>query len=205
MQGHFFFIQGCSLSSRLGDKSAQPCAALEFLSTYLTVIQHAELLDDPLLQDKSFPQLFPVVLHGHFALLLLDRVFPIDGSGPHAAHSGRTLEENAAAGGGQRGTGFGAGGRHSEMCRSVIKEMCGWKGRTAVPSGDCVLHGRRENGEELLNSCYLKRSAGDRREGGANTARSERLSNQNIKVGDCNLTGHPAVGKIADKCVKMYH
>lgn len=74
-----------------------------------------------------------------------------------------------------------------------------------MPSVDCVLHGRRENGEELLNSCYLKRSAGDRQEGGANTARSKRLLNQNIKVGDCNQTGHPAVGKIAKKCVKMCH
>lgn len=41
--------------------------------------------------------------------------------------------------------------------------------------GTAVLRGGRENGEELLNSCYLKRSAGDSREGGANTARNKHL------------------------------
>lgn len=40
---------------------------------------------------------------------------------------------------------------------------------------DWVLHGAQESGEELLNSCYLKHSAGDRRGGGAYTARSEHL------------------------------
>lgn len=40
---------------------------------------------------------------------------------------------------------------------------------------DWVLLGTLENGEALLNSCYLKRSAGDRREGGAYAARNEHL------------------------------
>lgn len=84
------------------------------LHSHLTVIQLAELLDDPLLQHQSFPQLLSVVLHRHFALFLLHRIVPgADGAGgPHTAHTGRRLEENAAAGGGQRGTGLGAGGRH---------------------------------------------------------------------------------------------
>lgn len=82
--------------------------------SHLAVIQLAELLDDPLLQDQSLPQLLPVVLDGHFALFPLDRVVPGgDGAGPlHAANSGRTLEEDAAADGWQRGAGLGAGGRH---------------------------------------------------------------------------------------------
>ena len=81
--------------------------------THLTVIQLAELLDDPLLQDESFPQLFPVVLDRHFALFLLHRVVAGDGSGANAAdNSGRALEEDAAGGAGQRGASLGAGGRH---------------------------------------------------------------------------------------------
>lgn len=83
------------------------------ISTHLAVVQLAQLLDDPLLQHQPLPQLFPVILHSHFALLLLDRVLPGgDGSGPHATHPGRSLEEDAAAGGRQRGAGLGAGGRH---------------------------------------------------------------------------------------------
>lgn len=45
-----------------------------------------------------------------------------------------------------------------------------------------MLHGTRESGEELLNSCYLKRSAGDRREGGAYTARNEHLISARLCV-----------------------
>lgn len=48
-------------------------------------------------------------------------------------------------------------------------------GRTAVLSGDCVLHSRQEKREELFNSCYLRRSAGDNRGGGANAAKNEHL------------------------------
>lgn len=106
---------GASVLS-VGYTSRPPPASLHLLykvSTHLAVVQLAELLDDPLLQHESFPQLFPVVLDRHFALSLLHRVVPGgDGAGPHAAHTGRRLEEDAAAGGRQRGAGLCAGGRH---------------------------------------------------------------------------------------------
>ena len=108
----------------VGCTSRPPPASLHPLSkvsTHLAVVQLAELLDDPLLQHESFPQLFPVVLDRHFALSLLHRVVPGgDGAGPHAAHTGRRLEEDAAAGGRQRGAGLGAGGRH---CGGGKKKM----------------------------------------------------------------------------------
>lgn len=86
-------------------------------STHLAVVQLAELLDDPLLQDESLSQLLPVVLDRHLALFLLHRVVGGgDGARAHAAHAGRGLEEHAAASGGQRGACLSAGGRHCGMC-----------------------------------------------------------------------------------------
>lgn len=108
----------------LGAFGAKGAPRLTSVKTHLAVVQLAELLNDPLLQDESFPQLFPVVLDRHLALLLLHRVVPGDGAGPNATHSGRSLEEDAAAGGGQRGTGLGAGGRHVVMRGLFIKQMC---------------------------------------------------------------------------------
>ncbi|XP_061756688.1 iodotyrosine deiodinase isoform X2 [Nerophis ophidion] len=97
------------------------------MATHLAVVQVAELLDDPLLQNQPLSQLLAVVLDGDFAVLLLHRVDVgrrAQGRRAHAAHPGRGLEEDAAAGGGQWGARLGAGGRHSGRAA----DWTGWRG-----------------------------------------------------------------------------
>lgn len=82
------------------------------LHLYLAVVQLAQLLDDPLFQHESLPQLFPVVLHRDFALLLLHRVVSRHRAVAHAAHTGCRLKEYTARGRGDRRGRLGTGGGH---------------------------------------------------------------------------------------------
>ena len=109
-------------------------------SPHLAVVQLTELLDDPLLQDQSLPQLLPVVFHRHLPLLPLHRVVPGDGDRrADASDAGRGLKKHPAARGGQRSTRLGADGGHGcffggETALAAEVCECEWVGLT-----ECVV------------------------------------------------------------------